>query len=393
MIHRAFLLFVALVLLPDVSIYLRYLVRSSRWVKGLWCAQALVMLACICWLASVPDFSPRPQQLLNIFLFVTGVYLVPKFLFVFCAAVGRLLRKPFPTKHNWGAVVGLLLAAAAVFVTVYGSTVGFNKLEVRRVDYSSPRLPESFEGYRIALFSDAHVGSYTGESRHVLADAVDSILSLKPDVIFFLGDIQNTWADEVEEHLPTLSRLKAPDGVFSVMGNHDYSKYISGTLEEKLAAEEKTKNYQRGMGWRLLLNENTILRHGGDSIVLAGMEGNEEIGVDRGVANHPNTVRGMPEGVFTIMLAHNPNLWRHYVVPYIDAPLTLSGHTHGGQIRLFGVSTTTFTFHEDRGMYEMDGKSLYVTAGLGALIPLRFNVPGEVVLLTLHHQPQSNEQP
>ena len=386
MIARAFLMFVAVIVLPDLSIYQHCISRYSwRW-KVVWWLQTLAMLVYTFWLANQPDFTPHPQTSLNIYLFIFGVYVIPKLLIVICAVLGSGVRKLFHSQRNWGFIVGCLLAVLSIYVTVYGSTIGFNKFVVKRVDFSSPRIPEEFDGYRIVLFSDAHVGSYTGKSRKVLTDAVDSMLALKPDAIFFLGDIQNTRPEEMEEHVPTLSRLKATDGVFSILGNHDYSKYIGGTMEEKLSAEERTKKYQRDMGWHLLLNEHFSIHHGKDSIVLAGMQGNEQLGVERGVANFENTISGIQPGAFTIMLAHNPKHWRKSVVPYIDAPLTISGHTHGGQIRLFGLSTTTFGFTEDYGMYELDGKKLYVTAGLGALIPLRYNVTGEVVLLTLHKE-------
>lgn len=386
MIARYFLLFVAIVILPDVSIYQHCISRCSwRW-KVTWWMQTIALLAYTCWMAAEHDFTPHPQTALDIYLLVIGIYVIPKVCLVACAALGRLFKKIMHSRWNWGTHIGGVMGVISIFVTVYGSTIGFNKFEVKRVDFSSTRLPEKFDGYRIVLFSDAHVGSYTGKSRQILSDAVDSMLALRPDAIFFLGDIQNTLPDEIEEHLATLSRLKAPDGVFSVLGNHDYSKYQGGTMEEKLAAEEKTKKYQRDIGWHLLLNEHLSIHHGKDSIVLAGMQGNEQLGVDRGVANYENTVAGIGEGAFTIMLVHNPLHWRKLVVPHIDAPLTISGHTHGGQIRLFGLSTTTFGFKEDYGMYELEGKKIYVTSGLGALIPLRFNVTGEVVLLTLHKE-------
>ena len=386
MIARALLLYVAIIMLPDISIYQHCISRCSLRCKMLWWMQTLAMLAYTSWLALQPDFTPHPQTSLNIYLFIIGVYVTPKVLIVLCAAFGRLTRMFFRSRRNWGIPVGIILALLSVYVTIYGSTIGFKKIEVKRVEFASSRVPKEFDGYRIVLFSDAHVGSFTGKKQKVLADAVDSMLALKPNAIFFLGDMQNTRPEEMEEHMPILSRLKAPDGVFSIMGNHDYSKYIGGTKEEKLASEEKTKKYQRDMGWSLLLNENISIHHGNDSIVLAGMKGNEEKGVDREVANYENAISGIGPGAFTIMLAHNPKHWRTSVVPYVDAPLTVSGHTHGGQIRLFGLSTTTFGFTEDYGMYELNGKKLYVTAGLGALIPLRFNVPGEVVLLTLHKQ-------
>ena len=198
------------------------------------------------------------------------------------------------------------------------------------------------------------------------------------------GDLQNTRPEEIQEHKPVLSRLKAPDGVYSILGNHDYSHYIGGTREEKLAAEKKTQRMEREMGWRLLLNESTIIHHGGDSIYLAGMKGNDGKGEDHDTPNYENTIKDIPKGVFSIMLLHNPRYWKPYVIEPSDIPLTLSGHTHGGQVNLFGMTTSSLVFDEYDGMYEVDGRHLYVSRGLGGLIPMRFNVTGEVVLLTLH---------
>lgn len=388
MIARTFWLFILIILLPDIYLYrrmVRPLAQHRRWVAVVWWAQMLLMLAATCCLALTRDFTPHPQWPLNVYLFILGVVTLPKVLLTLCDLAGRFLRHRCHVQRNWGVPVGLFLGVVLAVVTVYGSMWGFDKFEVRRVDYSSAELPEAFDGYRIALWSDAHVGNYIGSSAHVLSEAIDSINALQPDAIFFLGDLQNVGPDEIEEQLPVLSRLTAPDGVYSILGNHDYSKYQGGTREEKMANEARTQDLQRQMGWRLLMNEHTLLRHRGDSIVLAGMEGNEEEGQDHGFAIWEKTTAGIPEGVFTIMLAHNPLHWRHYIIPHTQAQLTLSGHTHGGQVRLLGLTTTVF-FPEDDGMYEREGKHLFVTRGLGALIPLRFNVTGEVVLLTLHRK-------
>ena len=205
--------------------------------------------------------------------------------------------------------------------------------------------------------------------------------------------MQNTRPSEIEKHKALLGRLKAPDGIFAILGNHDYAHYMDGTDKEKLGSEAMTKSILRGLGWHLLLNEHTMLYHQADSIALAGMEGNEGQGEDHGYPIWEKTTGGIADSLFTIMLVHNPNYWRKYVIPNDLAQLTLSGHTHGGQVRLMGVSTTTLIYDEDDGMYEQGDKSLFVTRGIGALIPLRFGVTGEVVLLTLHKKETTHQQP
>ena len=389
MIARAFLLFVLIILLPDIYLYRRWLrphAHGRQWLTLIWWSLTAVMLLATCLLATTRDFTPHPKTPLNVYLLVMGVFTLPKLLLMLADWVGRVLRHFTHGRRNWGVPVGIALGFLSVFITIYGSTSGFNKFEVKRVDYVSADLPKGFDGYCIAVWSDAHVGNYTGSKAHVLRDAIDSLNAMRPDVIFFLGDLQNVGPDEIEACLPELSRLSAPDGVYSVLGNHDYSKYLGGSREEKFAAEKRTQDLQRQMGWRLLMNEHTQLRHGGDSIVLAGMEGNEEKDQDHGFAIWEKAVEGIPPGMFTIMLAHNPLHWQNYIIPNTDVHLTLSGHTHGGQVRIFGLSTTNLMFPEDDGMYEREGKHLFVSRGLGALIPLRFNVTGEVALLTLHQQ-------
>jgi len=387
MIYRALPLILLLILLPDIYLYrtgLRH--AAGRWLKVGWWSLTALLLAITCLLALCPDFTPQPQQPLNIYLFVLGVFVVPKAAFTLCDACGHWLSRHRHLRRNPGRPVGIALGAFAAFVTAYGATAGFNKFDVRHIDYVSADIPEGFDGYRIAVFSDAHVGSYTGDSAPVLEAAIDSLNAMKADAIFFLGDLQNTRPEEIEERLPLLSRLHAPDGVFSILGNHDYSHYIGGTREEKAACEAKTKALQRQMGWRLLLNGHTMLRHGGDSIVLAGMEGNDGRGEDHGWPIWEKTVEGIPPGMFTIMLLHNPLYWRRYVVEHTDAQLTLSGHTHGGQVSLFGLAPTRLVYGEDDGEYDAGQQHLFVSRGLGGLIPLRFGVTGEVVLLTLHRK-------
>ncbi len=387
MIARAVLLFVLLILLPDLWLYVRWMLHKERprWSRWLWWVPALLMLAFTVGLTCTRDFTPHPQTSLNVYLFILGVWIVPKAIYALCDGVNWLMRRCGGSNHvNWGGVLGGMLAMAAIYVVIEGSTVGFSQLEVNRVEYRSASLPDAFDGYRVAVFSDIHLGCYNDADSVILNTALDSINAWHPDAIFFIGDIQNTQPDEIHEHLWALSRLKAPDGIFSVMGNHDYAKYVGGTDQEKAANVEETKRLQRELGWRLLLNEHTLLRRGADSIYIVGLEGNEEPHCKEGYRNVKLATEGMPDETFSLMLVHNPRYWRETVLPDSKAQLTLSGHTHGGQVKIFGLSPTNIFYREDAGMYESDGRHLFVTKGLGGLIPFRYGVPGEVVLMTLH---------
>jgi predicted MPP superfamily phosphohydrolase len=127
--------------------------------------------------------------------------------------------------RRWGKKVGVCLAALIILFGLYGMFVGYQQLDIRYVEYSSRDLPEAFDGYRIVQFSDAHIGTMTHNRKWLLERAVDSILAQKGDMIVFTGDLQNVYPEELEQHQSQLQRLKAPDGVYSVLGNHDYAIY------------------------------------------------------------------------------------------------------------------------------------------------------------------------
>lgn len=373
-----------LVLIPDVYLYKRYIgANRPLWVKILWWFITVVMLTYTMMMYMVRDFVPHPQTPLNIYLFLIGAFVVPKALLSLCTYIGDRICRRNRSRRKWGTWVGAGLGMGAAYCTIYGFTLGFHQFEVNRMDYTSDQLPQAFDGYRIAVFSDIHVGSYTGYSRKVLEEAVDSINAMNPDLIVFLGDIQNTEPAELYDFSELLSSLKAKDGVLSVMGNHDYARYVKLDSAHKVANIYETERLQRSFGWRLLLDEHVTLHRGTDSIFVAGMEGNDEIDAYFGVGNAKRSVENIPDGAFTIMLVHRPQEWREKVLPETKAQLTMSGHTHGGQLEVFGLRPSQLTYPEDIGMYEEGGRHLFVTKGLGGVIPMRFGMPGEVVLMTL----------
>ena len=214
------------------------------------------------------------------------------------------------------------------FVFFWGAFVGFNELEVNHIEYVSEDLPEKFDGYRIVQFSDAHVGSYMKHNVWVLQRAVDSINAQKPDLIVFTGDLQNIQPSELYPHRDVLSSLKATDGIFSVLGNHDYADYLGCDEAIKAANIKEMISLQQQMGWTVLCNEHRTIEHDGQHIIIAGMEndGNGKNFPQRG--DIAKTLEGVAKDDFILMLEHDPFSWRHRILPESDAQLTLSGHTH-----------------------------------------------------------------
>jgi hypothetical protein len=314
------------------------------------------------------------------FFIIVGFVIVPLLLFL-------LSRKLLPNKR-YGTVVGIILAAIVIALVGYGMTGGLRPLEVHHIEYASIDLPEAFDGYRIVQFSDVHVGTMTGSRQPMIQELIDSINAQAPDMIVFTGDMQNIQPEEMIPPMLYFHQLLAPDGVYAVLGNHDYAVYQTGTDEEKERNCELTKDIIRKMGFDLLLNEHRIIHRDSDSILLAGMEnwGKAERMPRKGdvqkTLNSPSSIIHHPSP-FVVMLQHDPTCWREKILPECDAQLTLSGHTHGGQFQLFGWSPVALSYKEWAGMTYEGSRALYVSTGAGSLIPFRMNQPREITVITL----------
>ena len=308
------------------------------------------------------------------FFFLMGLVVVP-------LVVALICRWLLPRKYYLKVISVLTLLIWGL--VGYGYFVGFEQLEIREIEYACSDLPEAFDGYRIVQFSDAHVGTYTGSRQWLLQRAVDTINALRPDIVLFTGDLQNVYPDELDVQVPILSQLKAHDGVMSVLGNHDYAVYQDCDESQKQRNNKHTIQSERKMGWTLLLNENRIIRRDSDSIVVAGMENWGTVKRMPRRGDVKKSLTGISDSAFVVMLQHDPTCWREKILPECKAQLTLSGHTHGGQVSLLGLSPASLSYDEWGGVYEQDGRTLIVSTGLGALIPFRLGMPGEIVVITL----------
>ncbi|MBQ9230757.1 MAG: metallophosphoesterase [Prevotella sp.] len=296
--------------------------------------------------------------------------------------------------RRWGRKTGVVLALLAILFCLYGLFVGYQQLEVRHIEYASEDIPAAFDGYRIVQFSDAHIGTMTGSRKWMLERAVDSMLAQHPDMIVFTGDLQNVYPEELVEHLPQLRRLKAPDGLYSVLGNHDYAIYQPDDSLTKEANCKKTQELERQAGWTLLMNEHRVIHRDSDSIVIAGMENWGTIKRMPRRGDVKKTLEGIRsqqpiannQSPFIILLQHDPTAWREKILPECQAQLTLSGHTHGGQVRLLGLSPASLSYKEYGGWVHEGARSMFISTGLGALIPFRLGIPGEIVVITLHRK-------
>lgn len=401
MIARIFIPVVVCILLPQLWLDLHY---HRHWPKGRRALTWFVSLALIGYTAYLgwePDFIPANPLLLDIWFVLMAVLGVPPFVYAACSWVGWFIMKRLHGRHNWGKPLGMLLSVVAVFCFVYGFTRGVRNMEVKHLTLYVPDLPKQFEGYRILQFSDIHLGSYYGWRDDLPQRDVDSINAQQADMICFTGDLQNVRPADIEPYVSLLRQLKAKDGVYSVLGNHDYSYYFNGTDTEKAINEKKLQRLEWQMGWRLLDNENVKIYRGSDSIFVVGT-GNYEKPEHSDVAK---SLRGIKSGSFVLMLQHNPKQWEETLPTAINKrqglgfpqglhagdgkllspQLTLSGHTHAGQISVLGLRPTLFSAH-DYGLYEKEGCLLYTTAGLGGVVPLRIGATPEIVVFTLRRK-------
>ena len=334
-------------------------------------------------LASIHDFAPADMRLLNVYFLLVGLLVVPKMMFALCTAIGTCICRLRHGHKNYGILVGALLVMYLWYVLIYGITIGPRELVVKHKDLYFKDLPAKFDGYKITQFSDIHVGTYLYLNKHFPERVVDSIMAQHSDMIAFTGDIQNLQPKELDAFVGLLGRLKAPDGVYSILGNHDYSEYVKASQKDKLLLEKQTQEAEKRMRWNLLMNENRIIRHGNDSIVIAGTE-NDGQPPFTCRANYAKTLKGISDSAFVVMLQHDPSAWTRNILTKTNVQLTLSGHTHGGQVSLFGLRPTHIRLNEDLGLYMRNGRMLNVSAGVGGLVPFRYGVTPEIVVITLH---------
>ena len=325
---------------------------------------------------------------------VVSKVIIPVLIVIFALAAGHNLIRLIHVCRTGAAIAPVILYslsfalfACLLYILAYGVTIGFRKLDIKRIEYASADLPKAFDGYKIVHFSDIHLGTY-GDDVSYVRRAVDSINAQDADLIVFTGDIQNVEPSEVRPFEQVLASLKARDGVISIMGNHDYGDYFRGTPKEKIANEHELMAIERRMGWTLLCNETMVIRRDSDSIVIAGMENDGEGHFFNAVrkAKNERFVSALSEAEpspFAIMLQHDPSSWRRTILPLCSAQLTLSGHTHATQLILFGWSPSQWLYREWGGMFYEGSRAINVSTGLGGFIPFRFGVPGEVVTITL----------
>ena len=369
-LFELFLFFIVLMALPDWYIYRHYIRHwKNKWMRLSYWIPSVSLLVAMGYIFG--GFAPESSlSALGVFLVVFLCINVPKALF---SILMPLVKK---------TAIGLGIALLAMAYLIFGATEGKRYFQVKETTIESKDVPQGFDGYRIVQLSDMHVGSWNGNTQ-AMEKAVSIINDLQPDLIVFTGDLVNNLASELDNFIPVFSKLKAKDGVYSVLGNHDYSTYIHWENPEDQKEElVRLKQKQAEMGWTMLNNRHIKLYNQNDSIALIGVE-NSGRPPFPDYAKLSEAMQGT-EGMFQILLSHDPTHWRREVLPQTDIELMLAGHTHAMQTKIFGFTPAQFIYEENDGLYQEGEQMLYVNIGLGHLLyPMRLGAWPEITLLTL----------
>lgn len=376
---RVAIFFLLMLLLPDWYIHRIYIrcKKSKLYSRLLWWPTIGLLLMLAIFIAlhnSLHDYF-------GIYLIVTLCFCIPKLTFVVFSLILRGINKVSGLKIPHAAI-STLPALAMLGYILFGAIKGKENFKVREVTFTSANLPEEFDGYRVLQLSDIHSGSWKGNPE-ALKRAIDICNSQNADLALFTGDLVNSRSDELIEFMNIFAGLKAKDGVYSVLGNHDYGTYVKWDSEaDKIINIDSLIARENRMGWKMLNNSHTIIRRGNDSIAVIGVE-------NSGRPPFPDYARlkeasAGTEGMFQILMSHDPTHWRREVLPESDIELTLSGHTHDMQITFFGLSVSSFIYPEHNGMYMEGERGLYVNIGLGhVLFPMRLGAWPEITVITL----------
>lgn len=292
---------------------------------------------------------------------------------------GRISRSIF---LSW---MGIAVGGSLFSSLVYGFSNKYN-YKVKKIALNFPNLPSSFKGLKIVQISDIHSGSFT--NKEAVEKGVEKILRLNPDLILFTGDLVNNESDEMMDYMDVFNKLKAPMGVYSILGNHDYGDYKTwSSPEAKHQNLEKLKQIHAQMGWRLLLDENVTLEKNNEQIALIGIQNWSALKRFPKYGNLQKAYEGTEHLPFKILMSHDPTHWDAEVRPKYGAiDLMLAGHTHGMQFGVeipgFRWSPVQYVYKQWAGLYHEGSQKLYVNGGYGFIgYPGRVGILPEITLI------------
>lgn len=408
------MLLIGFMILLDIYVFqvAKFLVQNSN-LKTKWVVYSIfwgLSLLSIVLVGLLPyiQFDHWPKNLRNyLFVIVVG-FLFAKLLaaiFFLIDDVRRgsmwLIGKTVPSIGPRFVDESAILISRSAFLTWLGIGVGgglFSSLllgfsnkynyQVKRYKLAFNNLPAAFKGFKMVHISDIHSGSFN--NINAVEKGVQKILKENADIIFFTGDLVNDRATEMNEYKELFSTIKAPFGVFSTLGNHDYGDYVKWDSDEaKKKNLEDLKQVHADLNWRLLMNEHEIIQKDGQSIAIIGIENWSAKGRFPKYGKMKEAYEGTEQIPFKILLSHDPSHWEAEVIPkYSSIDLMLSGHTHGMQFGLenpyFKFSPVQWIYKQWAGLYEIGNQKMNVNRGFGFIgYPGRVGILPEITVIEL----------
>jgi len=316
-------------------------------------------------------------------IFIPKIFALPVLLL---EDITRVFRH-FPPHSIWVSELALFIAAFVFVSLLYGMTGGRHRYKVHRLTLKFDDLPEAFDGFTITQLSDIHAGSFS--SRKGVEKGVALVNKQNSDLLLFTGDLVNNKASEMDPWISTFAKLKARFGKYSVLGNHDYGDYMRWESESAQAANlAQLKKVHQEIGFKLLLNGSAQITKNGSTIALIGVENWGKGGFHK-YGSLTKAAANVPDEEFKILMSHDPSHWEAKTLEHSKhINLSLAGHTHGMQfgIELFGFqwSPVKYVYPQWAGLYERNGKYLYVNRGFGFLgFKGRLGIWPEITVITL----------
>jgi len=379
MFGNIFIYIFFLLITADIYIYILFIRRLTKSIllRSLWFLPSFLLLGGL----FAFFFRGLGEGLSGLFMIIYIAMTLPKIVFSIISPLDVPFRIFFKWKIYPFTIVGLIISVFVLYIIYYGSTTGKSKFTVKEVTFYSSNLPESFNDFRIVHISDIHIGHW--KDTVPIVKMVDMINMQNPDIVAITGDLVHYVASELDGYEEILSRINGKYGVFSVLGNHDYGTYakwksIMEQAENLINLQQRKEN----MGWISLNNSHVYLAKGQERIALIGVENDGEPPF-HGEGDLSKALKGAENEQFKILLSHNPSLWRREALKS-DIDLTLSGHTHGAQFSIFGLSFSYFRYKEWGGLYIEGNQGLYVNVGVGNVgLPFRYGAFPEITVITL----------
>ncbi len=305
------------------------------------------------------------------------------------ASTDSLVTQPI-TRSDFLMKTAVIAGSVPALAMTWGILSGAHDYRVRRVKLALKNLPKSFEGMTIAQISDIHSGSFF--NRVAVKGGVEMLMKEKPDMVFFTGDLVNNFATEVQEYIDIFNKVKAPLGVFSTLGNHDYSDYINwgANVAGKRQNLQNLMHAHKVMGYDLLMDEHRFIEQGGEKLAIVGVQNISGQTRFHTYGDLSKAVKGTDEAAVKLLLSHDPTHWDKEVnTQFKDIDVMFSGHTHGTQ---FGIpigedkvwTPAQYAYKQWGGLYKEGDQQLYVNRGYGYLgYPGRVGMPPEITIFEL----------